>query len=226
MKYKPLHPWNVSPQQAIKIQRSLVKNICLVSKLDKNVTKIAGVDVSFRNNQCCAAICILTYPELSLLEEKTVIMNTCFPYVPTLLTFREGPVVLKCFQKIKTVPDVILFDGQGITHPRKMGLATHLGIWLETPAIGCAKTPLYGSFTMPALTKGSYSLIKEKQLPIGAVVRTKNNTKPIFVSQGYGVTIEEAIKITLSSCTKYKIPEPLRAAHTLSKTTLKTFHSS
>jgi deoxyribonuclease V len=226
MKYKNLHRWDVTPKQAIGIQRALAKNITRPGrKLDK-IEKIAGIDVSFRQAKSCAAVCVFTYPGLALLEQKTAIIKTTFPYVPGLLTFREGPAVLNCLKKIKNKPDVILFDGQGIAHPRKMGLAAHLGLWLKLPTIGCAKTPLYGEFKMPAFKKGSYSFIKGPDSLLGVVLRTKDNIKPIFVSQGYRITLEDAIKISLNSCTKYRLPEPLRAAHTLSKTTLKKYLSA
>jgi deoxyribonuclease V len=223
MKYKRLHSWKVTPKEAIQIQRNLARNISRAKKRLGRIEKIAGVDVSYREKKCCAAICVFTCRNFVLLEQKTVVMKTAFPYIPTLLTFREGPVVMRCFRKLKNRPDVVLFDGQGIAHPRRMGLATHIGLWLELPTIGCAKTPLYGAFHMPAGHKGAYSLIQDQGAPIGAVVRTRDNTKPIFVSQGFRITLEDAIRISLALCPKYRIPEPLRTAHTLSKTSLNKY---
>ncbi len=220
MKYRILHRWSVTPKEAVTIQRALAKDIPRANKRMDKIKRIAGVDVSFSNKKCCAVACVFTYPEFILLEQKTAIIKISFPYIPTLLTFREGPAVLKCLKKIKNRPDVILFDGQGIAHPRRMGLAAHMGLWLNIPAIGCAKTHLYGEFSAPPLRKGSHSFIYEKELVIGAVLRTRDNVKPIFVSQGFKITLNDAIKIALASCPKYRIPEPLRAAHTLSKTTL------
>ena len=222
MRYKNLHlhSWKVTPKEAIQIQKTLAKNIGQKPK-KLNAQTIAGVDVSFQEEKCCAAICIFKLPSLEPIEQKTTITPITFPYIPTLLTFREGPAVLRCFGKIKNVPDVIIFDGQGIAHPRKMGLATHIGIWLDIPTIGCAKTPLYGKFSQPPQAKGSYSPITEVKTIIGAVIRTRDGIKPVFVSVGYKIRLEDAIAITLSTCTKYRLPEPIRAAHTLSKTTLK-----
>jgi deoxyribonuclease V len=223
MHYKKLHAWEVSARQAIAIQNSLAAKTINKRLNVKKVTTIAGVDVSFRHNLCCGAVCVFSYPGLKLIEEKTAISAVNFPYIPTLLTFREGPAVLKCFTKINNTPDVVLFDGQGIAHPRKMGLATHLGIWLTLPAVGCAKTPLYGTFSMPAAKKGSYSLIRQNEKTIGAVLRTRDRIKPIFVSPGHMIGLTEAIQLVLGSSLKYRIPEPLRAAHTSSKATLKQF---
>jgi len=220
MHYENLHSWKVTAGEAIRIQRVLAERIvCRAKRLTPRT--IAGIDVSFREKKCCAAICIFTFAGLELIEQKTAINSISFPYIPTLLTFREGPAVLRCFKKIEVTPDVILFDGQGLAHPRKMGLATHMGIWLNIPTIGCAKTPLYGQFKQPPRTKGSYSLITEKNLPIGAVLRTKDAINPVFVSVGYKILLEDAIAITLRTCTKYRLPEPIRAAHILSKRTLK-----
>ena len=222
MKYRRFHSWRVSPKKAIAIQRTLAKKLVRVTRHLNDIGKIAAADVSFRADKCCAAVCVYSYPDFVLIEQKTEVMRTVFPYIPTLLTFREGPVVLKCIRKIKTVPDVVLFDGQGIAHPRRMGLAAHIGLWLGMSTIGCAKTPLFGSFRVPALRKGSYSPIMDGNTVIGAAVRTRDNTNPVFVSQGYRITLKDAIRISVLSCTRYKIPEPLRGAHTLSKSTLKS----
>jgi len=222
MKYRKIHGWSITPKAAISLQKALAKKIILDQKRPLKITKIAGVDVSFIGSKCCAAIVVLSYPDFRLLEQKTSLLKTPFPYVPGLLTFREAPAVLRCFKALKTVPDVVLFDGQGIAHPRKMGLAAHMGLWLNLPAIGCAKTPLFGEFKKPGKQKGAYSFINWKDSKIGAVVRTRDNVKPIYVSQGYKITLKDAIKISLKSCPKYRIPEPLRQAHTLSKSTLKS----
>lgn len=219
-----MHSWTVNPKQAINIQLKLAKNIKQTPKKISCLEKIAGVDVSFSDRKCSAAICVSTWPGLDLIEKKTLIRKITFPYVPTLLTFREGPVVIACFKKLKNKPDVVLFDGQGIAHPRRMGLATHIGLWLELPTIGCAKSALFGKYNMPLLSKGSYFYIKDGPEIIGAVLRTKDRVKPLFVSPGHKIELAQAIEITLNSCTKYRIPQPLRAAHTLSKTTLTNYN--
>lgn len=196
------------------------KNIPRLRKRLDKIEKIAGIDVSFNNGKSCAAVCVFPYPQLVLIGQKTIIMKFPFPYVPTLLTFREDPVIRACFEKIKNKPDVILFDGRGIGYPWKIGLATHIGLWLKLSAIGYTNKPLCGEFNMPP-PKGSYSFITKHNLPIVAALRTRDNTKPVFVSPGYNITLEDAIKITLNSCAKYRIFQPLRAAHTLSKNTIK-----
>jgi len=226
MNFKNLHGWNVVPQEAIRIQKSLAKRINLCPLKPHALKRIAAVDVSFREGKSCAAVCVFRMPDFTLIEQKTLIIKTVYPYIPTLLTFREGPVVLECLKKINTRPDLILFDGQGIVHPRRMGLATHIGIWLELPTIGCAKTPLFGTFTIPPLQKGTFTFIKNRHEIIGAVLRTRNNIKPVFVSAGNRITLQESVRITLRLCRKYRLPEPLRAAHILSKTALKNHIAS
>ncbi|MDD5634712.1 MAG: endonuclease V [Candidatus Omnitrophica bacterium] len=222
MKIKDLHRWRLTPKAAVDLQKKFAAKIQTnFKKLNaEKIKKVAGVDVSFRGKMSCAAICVYSYPDMAIIEEVILVMKTVFPYIPGLLSFREGPVVIKCFKKLKNAPDVILFDAQGIAHPRRLGLASHIGLWLDRPSVGCAKTPLFGTFEMPGPCKGSYSFIKDKDEIIGAVLRTKDNTKPNFVSQGYKIRLEDAITITLSLCTKFKIPEPLRRAHSLSKATL------
>lgn len=216
-----IHRWDVTPKEAIQIQHRLAERLSCAPDPLGAVNVIAGIDVSFRNNQSCAAICVFSYPDLNLIEQHTVIEPITFPYVPTLLTFREAPAVLHCWQKVAIRPDVVLFDGQGIAHPRKMGLAAHMGIWLDIPTVGCAKTPLFGEFELPGESKGSYSYISGREGEIiGAVVRTRTAVKPVYVSSGYTISLENAIGVTMSVCTRYKIPEPLRAAHMLCKQTL------
>ena len=158
----------------------------------------------------------MSYPELEVIEKTAIEEEVFYPYIPTLLTFREAPVLLKCFKHIHSEPDVIIFDGQGILHPRSMGLATHMGIILDKPAIGCAKSPLTGKIKQPAIKKGSCEYITDKNgRVIGASLRTRDNVKPVYVSIGQKIDLENALKIVISCATKYRIPEPLRYAHNL-----------
>jgi deoxyribonuclease V len=214
MKYKELHKWDLSAKDAIRTQYRIKDMYVKKKLLSKNVRYIAGVDVSVKGDTSKAAIVVLTYPALETVQAVTHKMKTRFPYVPGLLSFREGPVVLECIKKLSIEPDLFVFDGQGLAHPRKTGLATHMGIILNKPSIGVAKSHLYGSFKEPGMKKGNHSPIKDKDgNPIGAVVRTRDNTKPVYVSPGHLIDIDSSVRIVLACSPKYKIPEPTRAAH-------------
>jgi deoxyribonuclease V len=217
-----LHLWDIKPKEALRCQERLSKNI-LLSPTFKNINLIAGVDASYTKQLIIGGIAILQYPDLTLLDYDYLVREVNFPYIPGLLTFREGPVLVELFQKIKWNPDIIFFDGQGIAHPKRMGIATHMGLLLNQPTIGCAKSHLIGSYQSPGKQKGSYSLLLQKGSIIGAVLRTKNNVKPIFVSPGNGINLEKAIVITLSCTTTYRIPEPIRQAHLLVQKIKKDF---
>jgi len=207
-----LHSWEVSPQEAIKIQKDLKSNISLKKSFSK-IDKIAGADVSYCKNKMIAGIVILKFPQLEIIEKKSSISSVNFPYIPGLLTFREGPSLLAVFRKIKNEPDVILFDGQGIAHPRRMGIATHLGLFLDKPTIGCAKSRLSGEYTSVGEEKGDYALLKEGEEVLGAVLRTRREVKPIFVSPGHKIDLHNSIEIVLKCTDKYKLPIPVREAH-------------
>jgi len=214
-----LNPWDVSPEEAERIQEGLAKRIILEDSPGK-IETVAGCDTSFspNGNEAYAAVIILKFPELVSLEQVRVKVAMRFPYIPGLLTFREGPALLSAFEKIKREPDLIIFDGQGIAHPRRMGLATHLGILLDKPSIGCAKTHLFGRFdNVIEKGKGSYTLLKENGKTLGAVLRTRQNVKPLFVSPGYKITLKRSIELILCLCPKFRLPEPLRLAHILSR---------
>jgi deoxyribonuclease V len=217
-----LHRWDIQPEEAIRCQERLSQHI-LLSPIFKNIKLIAGVDASYKKQLVIGGIALLKYPELTVLDCDYAVREVNFPYIPGLLTFREGPVLVELFQKIKWNPDIIFFDGQGIAHPKRMGIATHLGLLLNRATIGCAKSHLIGSYHSPDNQKGSYSLLLQKGNIIGAVLRTKNGVKPIFVSPGNGINLEKAIEITLSCTTTYRIPEPIRQAHLLVQKIKKDF---
>lgn len=225
MKIKKLHSWHINIEEAEKIQEKLQKKIVLPSSFSsvEIIKTIAGADVYINEEKklIAAATVVFSFPELKILESQQVRKKVkhLFPYLPGLLAFREIPYLLEVFKKLKTEPAVILCDGQGIAHPRRMGLATHLGIILNKPTIGCAKSLLYGKYEkFPEPSKGSYSYLKEKNSKIiGAVLRTKNNVRPLFVSPGYKIDLELSVEIVLSCCTKYRLPEPLRHAHHLTR---------
>jgi deoxyribonuclease V len=216
MKFRRLHPWVVSTQKALEIQRSLQHEIRL-APLPHSIECVAGTDVSYSRitNTLWGGVAVFSYPGLAKLEEKWASDQSLFPYVPGLLSFREIPVLLLALRQIRTSPDVILCDGQGIAHPRGVGIATHLGLVLDTPTIGCAKSRLVGEFGSVGRNKGNFAPLRYKGLTVGAVVRTRPGTKPIFVSPGFKLTSQEAISITLNCTKKYRIPEPIRSAHLL-----------
>lgn len=165
-----------------------------------------------------AAAVVYSFPELQLVETATARLPLTFPYVPGLLSFREIPVCLEAIKKIKRAVDLWLIDGQGIAHPRQMGLASHLGLFLQAPTIGCAKSRLIGTHDEPGPNKGDYTWLYDKENKIGAVLRTRNNVKPLFISPGHLCSFENAIDYTLVCTTKYRLPEPTRIAHqTVSK---------
>ena len=214
MNYTSLHPWKVSARQAVSIQQKL-RNRLIIGNRMPEIRKIAGVDVAFSDKQAFCAVCVFDYPDLNLIETKTAKSKINFPYVPGLLTFREGPVILEALRKIKHKPDLVLFDGQGICHPRRMGIAAHMGLFLNIPSIGCAKSHLYGAFKMPGKNKGAFSFIHEIKTNevLGIALRTRKNIKPIFVSCGYKSSLMQVKYLILSLCPKYRIPQPLRYAH-------------
>lgn len=215
MKFRNLHPWNLSPKQAIKIQNKLREKIKL-KKLLIQPRLIAGVDVAFKKGKAIGVMAVMNYPEFKVIERMRKIIPISYPYIPGLLTFREGPVLEKCFRTIKSEPDVIIFDGQGIAHPRNMGIATHIGILLDKPTIGCAKSRLWGKYTEPKKKRDSFSYLLDNQNKrIGAVLRTKDNVKPVYISPGHEMDIGSAMRIILICTKKYRLPEPLRLAHHL-----------
>ena len=176
---------------------------------------IAGADVSVSRSRGAAtgAVVVLEYPGLRLVEASVIRGEVDFPYVPGLLSFREAPLVLRACQALETMPDLILVDGQGIAHPRRIGLASHLGLFLNTPTIGCAKSRLCGSHDAPGVEPGEYAELVDKREIIGVVLRTKMGTKPVYVSVGHKIDLPAAVHWVLECCEGYRLPEPLRLAH-------------
>ncbi len=211
-----LHNWNLSCTQAIALQKRLAGKIRL-AHIENPPKLVAGLDCAFSKNckKIIAAAVVLKLPGLELIEKSSAVTEVTFPYVPGLLSFREAPACIAAVKKLKTKPDIFIIDGQGIAHPRRLGLASHLGLFLDKPTIGCAKSRLIGTFEEPPSEKGMYRLLKDKNEIIGAVLRTKTNAKPLFVSPGNKCTLEDAIGIVLVCTTKYRLPEPARLAHQL-----------
>ena len=214
MKVESLHSWQVSTTQALEIQQRLAAQ---VSKRSEVTTPrfIAGVDISVgkEGGMAIGAVVILNYPELRVVETKVAQDKLGLPYIPGLLSFRESPLILAACQKLTTTPDIILVDGQGIAHPRRLGLASHLGLLLNTPTIGCAKSLLCGSHEVPGIEPGSYTEVADKGEIIGAALRTKRGVKPVYVSIGHKVDLQNAIYWIMKCCHGYRLPEPTRLAH-------------
>jgi len=216
MKIEHPHNWNVSYDRARELQNELVAKLILHDEdLPDKIKTIAGADISYSRNSNIffAVVIILDFPTMEIIEQASFSEKVDFPYIPGLLTFREGPVLLKAFRKLSFPPDVIIFDGHGISHPRGVGLASHMGLFLNIPSIGCAKTKLVGSYDEAGSEPGDYSTLVYNDEIRGVVLRTKKNVKPVFVSQGHKIGLEKAIDITLSSCRGYRLPEPTRKAH-------------
>lgn len=208
------HAWNVSPTEAVALQQQLAGEVIYDRPLSLDTVRyIAGVDVSVKNDESQAAVVVLAYPELTIVETVLARQPTPFPYIPGLLSFREGPALVEAFEKLQQVPDVFIFDGMGRAHPRRMGIAAHLGLWLNKPTIGCGKTHLIGSYDEPAPEKGAASPLTHRKEVIGVVLRTRDRVKPVYISPGNLLDLPSAIAITLACTTKYRLPDPIRAAH-------------
>jgi len=218
MNFSDLHPWNLTPKQAISLQQELAGLVCLVDRLPVPLRTVAGVDVSYRKHGTTfhAAVVVLSFPELQIVDQASAVAESPFPYIPGLLSFRELPVLLEAFRKLLTVPDLVLVDGQGIAHPRRLGLASHLGIWLGLPTIGCAKSRLVGMADAVGKPRGANQPLLDKEEEIGRVLRTRTGVKPLYVSPGHLVTIATAARLTLDCGGGFRLPEPTRRAHLLS----------
>jgi deoxyribonuclease V len=206
------HSWDVSPAEAREIQRQLRRRV-LIEPLGCEPKLVAGVDVSVKEGWARAAVVLHSYPDLTPTQAATAEMPVPFPYVPGLLAFREGPVVLAALERLEGQPDVLMFDAQGLAHPRRMGLATHLGVLLDMPAVGCAKSRLCGRYAEPNERKGSWTPLVDGAEVIGAVVRTRDSVHPVFVSVGHRMDLETAVSLVLGCTTRYRLPEPARWAH-------------
>jgi deoxyribonuclease V len=214
IKHQPLHSWKVSPAEAKNIQLELRQQLRLCPPPNPLTTVAAG-DVAYGRWEAktYAGFLLFTYPDLNVLERVFAAGEVSFPYIPALLTFREAPLLLQAFGQLSRKPDLIIFDGQGIAHPRAMGIAAHLGIILDLPTIGCAKSCLVGTYeNLPAFAGAKAPLLYQDQV-VGMAVRTRAHGRPVFVSPGHKMDLENAVKITLALCRGYRIPEPLRQAH-------------
>ncbi|HUW20900.1 MAG TPA: deoxyribonuclease V [Sedimentisphaerales bacterium] len=216
MQTKNLHGWDLSYAQATELQRNLAHRVKVIP-LKKQPRLGAGLDCAFSRDGTIIVACavVLKVPDFELIETTTALRKVTFPYIPGLLSFREAPACIAAVQKLSSAPDVFIIDGQGVAHPRRLGLAAHLGLFFDKPTVGCAKSRLTGEFAEPPIEKGAYSVLKDNNEVIGAVLRTRTNVKPVFVSVGNKCLLNDAIQIVLACTTRYRLPEPARLAHQL-----------
>jgi len=214
MRLHPRHAWDLSPKAAVALQKELGAEVVTDRPLDlATVRLVAGVDVSVKNDVSQAAVVVVTFPDLQPVEVARATRPTPFPYVPGLLSFREGPVLEEAFAALVHAPDVFVFDGSGYAHPRRIGLACHLGLWLDRPTVGCAKTRLTGRHEEVPPEKGGWSPLLDKGEVVGAALRTRAGTNPVFVSPGHLIDLASAIDLVMRCSPKYRLPEPIRLAH-------------
>lgn len=212
----PLHSWDVTPKEAIALQLALRDRVERADRIGA-VNAVAGIDVGFEDDghTARAAVAVLEFPGLQLVERAIARVPASFPYVPGLLSFREIPAVLAAFESLRAKPDLILYDGQGIAHPRRIGIASHVGLVLDRPSIGVAKTRLTGEHRAPLRRRGSWVPLMDADEVIGAVLRTRLGVKPLYVSIGHRVCLETAITWVMACVTRYRLPETTRWAHRL-----------
>ncbi len=216
MRIPTLHSWALTPREAIRLQKRLAPSVTL-KRLPRKLTLVAGADVAFSANSdtAFAAVVVLSLDNLVEIEHSVVHGSVSFPYVPGLLTFREGPLLVKALRKLRTTPDVILFDGQGIAHSRGMGVASHMGLLAGLPTVGCAKSPLLKPVRTPGRSRGCRAQIVRDERTVGFAVRTRTGVRPVYVSPGHLSDLQSSVRLVLECCRKYRLPEPLRAAHAL-----------
>jgi deoxyribonuclease V len=208
------HDWNVTPEEAIALQRQLVKEVIddRPLKLDA-IRLVAGVDVSVKENVSQAAVVVASFPDLKPVETVLWQMPTPFPYIPGLLSFREGPVLEEAFRRLEHEPDVFIFDGMGRAHPRRIGIATHMGLWLQRPTIGCGKTLLTGKYVEPPDERGAQTDLVDRGEVIGVILRTRAGVKPVYISVGHLADLPTSVELVMRCTSKYRLPEPIRFAH-------------
>jgi deoxyribonuclease V len=214
MKIHPLHTWDLTIAQATELQRELAAKVDVRPPL-KRCELIAGADISYNKYSptMYAAVVVLRMSDLSIVEVRGAVAETTFPYQPGYLSFREAPALIEAFARVESEPDAVMFDGQGIAHPRRLGLASHVGLWLQKPSIGCAKSLLIGKFGDLPREAGSTVPLVHRGEEVGRVVRTKDGVQPVYVSPGHLIDMASAVDVVLRSCAGYRISEPTRQAH-------------
>jgi len=212
--YERIHDWELTPEQAVTLQKELRGRVQL-RPLARAARTVAGADISFDlgSETVYAGVVVLALPGLELVEEAGVTSRARFPYVPGLLSFREAPALLEAWAQLRCEPDVVMLDGQGIAHPRRIGIASHLGLFLQRPTLGCAKSRLVGRFVEPGPERGDRSPMLDRGEQVGVALRSKRRTQPIYVSPGHLLDMEGAVELALACGGGYRVPEPTRRAH-------------
>ncbi|MFL5628375.1 MAG: deoxyribonuclease V [Ktedonobacteraceae bacterium] len=216
-----LHAWNLQPDAAMALQKELAKQVIRTDQIAGEVRHVAGVDMALNEEtgMARAAVVLLSYPELQILERHVYEEPVRMPYVPGLLSFREIPCILGAFAQLRQQPELVMVDGQGIAHPRYLGIASHLGLWLDLPTIGCAKSILRGTYNEQALGQeaGAWVPLIYKKETIGAALRTRAHVKPMIISLGHRISLETSLHYVMACSKGYRLPEPTRQADKLSK---------
>lgn len=214
MKINRLHDWNLDPRQAIELQKQLASEVIEENRFDAPFKTVAGIDLGYdaANETCRAVVVVLSFPALDLIETSETLLPIQFPYVPGLLSFRETPAAIAALEKLTVTPDVILCDGQGLAHPRKFGIACHIGLFTDVPTLGVAKSLLVGKFEDLGETRGSTAPLIYKNERLGTVLRTKDKTQPVYVSVGHKINLATATDLVLQCAPKYRLPETTRLA--------------
>jgi deoxyribonuclease V len=214
MEIRDVHAFDLTPAEAIRLQGELRARVRLSGDIGE-VSLVAGADASYTkgSDEIHAVVVVLRYPDLAVVERASASAVTAFPYIPGLLTFREGPALIEAFRRLRSEPDVVVFDGQGIAHPRGLGIASHMGVLLDRPTVGVAKNLLVGTAAEPAAGRGSTAPILRDGETIGMAVRTKERVKPVYVSVGHRIALSTAVDLVLATARGYRLPEPTRQAH-------------
>lgn len=208
--------WPTEKEEAKRLQKKLCKYV-RIKPLDRPIRSVAGADASYLGDKVIGVISVFSYNDMRLIEEAWSIDTVRLPYIPGLLSFREGPSLLQALMKLSFIPDLILFDGHGICHPERFGLASHMGVILDLPTIGVAKSILLGKYEEPGPERGEWSHVLADEEIIGVVLRTRPYRKPLFISPGHLINFEDSIRVVLNCCGKFRIPEPLRRSHMVSR---------
>ena len=212
MQYHALHSWDVTPEEARSLQNGFRTQVVRTDRFGR-INTVAGVDIGLKKDVARASVVVLSFPELQVVDSVVTESPVRFPYIPGLLSFREIPPLLTAFAQLQTEPDLVIVDGQGIAHPRRFGLASHLGLVLDKPTVGCAKSRLCGQYEEPESEQGSYTYLMDKGEVIGTVVRTRKNVQVVYISIGHRISLDSARTLTLACCRGYRLPETTRYAH-------------